>query len=436
MLKNMKIRTKLLLMFLLITAISSVGSVFSLTRMGGPRIGGTPGQTAQTVKNLSQNDMQLMSYVNVIVLVVAVAVSVAIALLMSRDIGRRVNVVTDAAGKLSKGELDVAVDDPSKDEIGLMGAALTETAANLKTYISCLSDNLDRMAQGDLRLRQTVEFAGEFVEIDNSMKKIAASLNEMITQIGRASEEVSNGSGQLSDGAQNLAEGAAEQASEMEQLSARLNEISGNIGKNAENATDVNESMLAVNRELDGGSLQMQRMTASMQKISEASGRIGEIIKTIEDIAFQTNILSLNAAVEAARAGEAGKGFSVVADEVRSLAAKSAEAAQNTAGLIQNSIAAVDEGTEIAGETEESFRKVMEGTRLVADKVGHITETSNRQADSVRGITAGVSRISGIIQTNSATAEESAAASRELSGQAEKMRELVGFFRLREEAEA
>ena len=430
MLKNMKIRTKLLLTFLLITVISSIGSVFSLFRMGGPQMSSGPTGTAKMAQSLSQNDMQIMSVINLVTICVAIAASIVVAILMSRDVSKRVNTVKDAAEKIAKGDLSATVSDPSKDEIGQLGTALTETSATLKNYISDLSENLKKMAQGDLRISQTVKYRGDFIQVADAMALINQSLNQTIRQIDQASQQVSGGAGQLSIGAQALADGATEQASSIEELSASLTEISGTIRETAQNVTNANKNVALVDRELENGSLQMQQLMQAMEKIRTSSDQIGAIIKTIEDIAFQTNILSLNAAVEAARAGEAGKGFSIVADEVRNLANKSSEAVKDTARLIENSVSAVKEGTEIAGATEEALQKIVGGTKQVAAQVSEITQHSNHQAESVDQITLGVSQISGIVQTNSATAEQSAAASKELSEQAQNMMELVGKFQL------
>jgi len=252
--------------------------------------------------------------------------------------------------------------------------------------------------------------------------------------MSQSSEQVSSGSEQVSNGAQALAQGATEQASSIEELSATITEIASNVKLNATSAADASIKVNHVSSELDVSNQNMQDMIAAMSKISDSSSQIGKIIKAIEDIAFQTNILALNAAVEAARAGAAGKGFAVVADEVRNLASKSAEAANNTTALIENSIKEVENGTKIADQTATALKKVVLEATAVSNTVTLISQASNEQANSINQITLGVDQISSVVQTNSATAEESAAASEELSGQAQILKSLVGKFKLKNQA--
>lgn len=335
-----------------------------------------------------------------------------------------------------EGGLSVQVHaDDSKNEIAQLGAAFAESNASIRAYINDIKEMLGNMAQGDLNIVSKLDYKGDFVELENSVRGIVLSFDKALTQINQASEQVSSGSEQVSSGAQALAQGATEQASSIEQLSATINEISANVKDNAANAADAGIKVNKVSSELEASNKHMQEMISAMSNISDSSNKIGNIIKTIEDIAFQTNILALNAAVEAARAGEAGKGFAVVADEVRNLASKSADAAKDTTALIQNSITEVENGTKIADITANDLLQVVEHAEAVAAAVDHISQTSNQQATSIDQVTLGVEQISAVVQTNSATAEESAAASEELSGQAQIMKELVGKFKLKNQTD-
>jgi methyl-accepting chemotaxis protein len=258
----------------------------------------------------------------------------------------------------------------------------------------------------------------------------------MFTYINESADQVSSGAGQVSSAAQALSQGATEQASSIQQLSASITEIAGEVNKNAYDASTANTLSLQASAEVERGNEHMKKMTSAMSDISDSSNEIGKIIKTIEDIAFQTNILSLNAAVEAARAGVAGRGFAVVADEVRNLANKSAEAAKNTTALIESSIQAVKSGTKIANETATSLNAIIEGTKKTAELVGEISKASNNQATSINQITLGVDQISAVVQTNSATSEESAATSEELSAQAQALKSMLSALKLKDHSES
>lgn len=286
------------------------------------------------------------------------------------------------------------------------------------------------MAKGNMDVTIEMDYKGDFAPIKTSMQRILFSLNDALTKISQSSEQVAGGSEQVSSGAQALSQGATEQASSVEELATTINEISVKIKENAQNAQKANDMVGETTEKLTFGNQKMEDLISAMNQITETSNRIGKIVKTIDDIAFQTNILALNAAVEAARAGAAGKGFAVVADEVRNLAGKSAEAVKDTTALIENAIQAISNGTTMADDTAESIRAVSVSAKLVSDLVNQIAQVSNEQATAVLQITQGVDQISGVVQTNSATAEESAAASEELSGQAQMLKQLVGHFKL------
>ena len=367
-----------------------------------------------------------------IVILASLVISAVIALLIARSISRPVSKMAVVAKKMSEGNLNEQIDVDSTNEIGQLAAALSKSNASVRAYIAEITKDLGKIANGDLTVTTTdLDYVGDYKELRDAYFVIVESLNNTLGQINQASEQVSAGSEQVANGAQALAQGATEQASSAEELSASVTEISKHVKENAENAVNASENVNRVRSEIEVSNKNMSDMITAMSQISDSSSEIGKIIKTIEDIAFQTNILALNAAVEAARAGEAGKGFAVVADEVRSLAGKSSEAAKNTTILIENSMKQVENGTNIADRTAKSLLNVVESAEVVADTVEKISQTSVHQSESINQISLGVEQISTVIQTNSATAEESAAASEELSGQAGTMKELAGKFKLR-----
>lgn len=289
------------------------------------------------------------------------------------------------------------------------------------------------MADGDFTVDSVceAEYTGGFHPLLVSFRGIADKLNDTMQQINQSSTQVASGSQQVASGSQALSQGATEQASSVQELASTINEISNRIKQNADNAQNANEKAGSISTEMNVSNEKMHQMIQAMEDITSCSNEIGKIIKTIEDIAFQTNILALNAAVEAARAGTAGKGFAVVADEVRNLASKSADASKDTSALIENSLKAVENGTRIADETAKSLYQAVNDVNEMAGIIGQISQASIAQADSIAQITIGVDQISSVVQTNSATAQESAAASEELSSQSQLMKNLVGRFKLK-----
>lgn len=370
------------------------------------------------------------------VLVIAAIISLAAMLLFIIFILKRqlkpIEGIVHAATEIAQGNLAVELDLSTKYEIGKLANAFHTTVVTLREMISDIDYLLAQMAKGNFRVNSRAEAAyqGDFASLLTSLTNIRNNLSQTLGQINFAADEVSRGSNQVAGGAQALSQGATEQASAIEELSATIAEISEQISMNTGNANQAKEESLLSRERVAHSNGQMEEMIGAMGIISGQSDEISKIIKTIEDIAFQTNILALNAAVEAARAGEAGKGFAVVADEVRNLASKSAEAAQSTATLIEQTIVAVANGAKIADETAKAMVAVVEGTETVTALVEKIAAASNEQADSIGQINQGVEQISAVVQTNSATAQESAAASEELSGQAEMLKELVGGFTL------
>lgn len=374
---------------------------------------------------------QTTIFVIIILIIIASVASLIFATVIAKSIAVPIVGVKGAAAQLAQGDLNINISSSSKDEIGEMTESFMEAATMLKIYITDISRGLSEVAGGNFNVKSTQEFKGDFKAIETSIDKIIESLNSTLTQIDQAADQVASGSDQVSSGAQALSQGATEQASSIEELAATINDISSQVRNNAESADNASRKANDVGGEVGESNRRMQDMLSAMGEISSSSNEIGKIIKTIEDIAFQTNILALNAAVEAARAGDAGKGFAVVADEVRNLASKSAEASKNTAALIERSLHSVENGTRIADETAQSLERVVEGTKAVIEIIDGISAASSEQASSISQVTLGVDQISSVVQTNSATAEESAAASEELSGQAQLLKSLMSQFKLK-----
>lgn len=363
----------------------------------------------------------------------SVIISVIFGVYITTSITRPVNELERAAQDLAHGKLSQAsINYTSRDELGNLAENMRSLVESLTSVIKDEDYLLSEMSHGnfDVHSRAKDCYVGDFQQLITSIRKINSNLSNTLLQISQSSEQVASGSDQVSSGAQALSQGATEQASSVEELAATINEISTQVDQSAKNAQQANEKVMTVGTKAGESSSRMQDMLTAMADISNSSSEIGKIIKTIEDIAFQTNILALNAAVEAARAGAAGKGFAVVADEVRSLASKSAEASKNTAALIENSLRSVEHGKSIADETAQSLSTVVDGVEEVTKVITQITDASVQQADSIRQVTQGIDQISSVVQTNSATAEESAAASEELSGQSQLLKNLVSQFKL------
>ncbi len=345
--------------------------------------------------------------------------------------------LTVLAQTMERGELglngsqSMEIDIHSNNEIGFLAETFQKTILRLKGYIGEISTVLESIAQGDLTLATKQDYVGDFASIRESLDNILNKLNNTMSQIVESSEHVSNGSEQMSIGAQALSQGAVEQASAVEELDSNIRQISEEVGKTAENAVQASQKVEAVGAQLMESNQKMQEMIEAMEAIDARSNEIGKIIKTIENISSQTNILALNAAVEAARAGEVGKGFAVVAEEVRELAGRSAEASKSTAELIERSIEAVKQGTRIASETAEQLVIVVSGANEVVETTNLIAEAARGQADAVFEIREQINQISNVVQTNSATAEESAATSQQLSSQAGLLRNMISMFRIK-----
>lgn len=389
-------------------------------------------QSILDVKDLNKNVTGL-TVLMVSMSVIALLLIIAAITIFLRRMLKPIDAVVDAAKEIANGNLDIHIEISSQDEIGILASTFQSMAKDLSTIIDDVGWLLGEMGLGNFRVntRHEDKYVGQYKKLLLSVREINSNLSNTLLQINQAADQVSGGSEQVSAGAQALSEGTTEQASSIEELAATINEISAQVKETAHNAAQARSQTSAAEDQVTVCSEKMQEMTEAMSDITHKSTEIGKIIKTIEDIAFQTNILALNAAVEAARAGAAGKGFAVVADEVRNLAGKSAEASKSTSGLIEGSIQAVERGTNIANETAGSLLKVVTSSQEVFITVDKIAKAADEEACALAQITSGIDQISNVVQTNSATAEESAAASEELSGQSQILKNLVNRFKLK-----
>ena len=371
--------------------------------------------------------------INLVMMVLAILLSIIVALKLANSLSRPMKACADRMRLLVEGDLESPVPEVvSKDETGMLTQSTAELVDGLSTIIHDIGYLLGEMANQNPDIQSTHRdaYVGDFQSILHSMRNLKVELSEILRQINTSAEQVSSASNQVSSSAQNLSQGAVEQASSVEELAARISEISNQVKNTADSARDVREQTHHAGEGVSVCNQQMQELMNAMEKIHSSSDEIGKIIKTIEDIAFQTNILALNAAVEAARAGVAGKGFAVVADEVRNLASKSAEASKNTSLLITHSTEAVQTGTEIARHTADALSDVVENIQSMVGSIDQISTVSSEQSEAVLQVNEGISQISTVVQSNSATAEESAAASQELSAEATNLKHLVDQFTL------
>lgn len=340
--------------------------------------------------------------------------------------------ICDNIVKMSKGDMGAPVEIArDESEIGTLAGALIDTKEALGSYVGITIDTLDNLSNNNFDLAINQEFLGDFIPIKVALNTIIDSLNNAMSNIKDAANQVNSGSEQVSSGAQTLSQGATEQASAVQQLSASINQIAEQVKSNAENSHHANEISVNTSNKMMEGNEQMNNMLTAMNEINDKASEINKIIKTIDDIAFQTNILALNASVEAARAGAAGKGFAVVADEVRNLAAKSADAANQTTLLIESTISAVENGAKIADSTAATLLEVVEGAKESTSLVKEISIASSEQSSAIEQINVGVEQISSVVETNTATAQESAAASEELFSQAQVLDSEVSKYKLR-----
>lgn len=388
----------------------------------------------RTQERISSLDRQ-SSFIRMAMLATLVLVGIVQLLVMlvtNRRILRPVIAVRDQMGEISKGNLSADFTlEPNTSEIGMLAQSIHETKRELKKYIKDIDSKLAQMAQGSMDLSIGNDYRGEFLPIQNAMRQILDSLNHALSQINLTAEQVSEESKRMASGAEILSNGTVMQSSAVQELSSNIQNITAQVARTSTDADNAKKCSAEAGNELRVCGQKMDELTNAMNDILQSSHQIGGIVKTIEDICFQTNILALNAAVEAARAGEAGKGFAIVADEVQELANKSSASAQDIAELIENSMRLVQFGVSLTADTTSALSAVTSSSLSSAEILGQIADSASQQSETLKQITQSMKQISDVVQTNASTAQESAASAKELSSHAEKLKVSVHRFKLR-----
>ena len=339
--------------------------------------------------------------------------------------------ITKESAQLQEGLLDLEMTYNSPDEVGDLARTLKDSMSLIRSYVTDINRLMGELSQGNFDVHTSTDYIGDFSTIQSSMDSFTRTISNTLEQITEAEQRISANAEQLSSSSQSLAQGATEQASSVQELYATLDGVSQSAKQNVEVASDAQTHADMTSKQVSASGEHMRQMVSAMEDISGTSQQIGQIITTIEDISFQTNILALNAAVEAARAGEAGKGFAVVAGEVLSLAAQSDQAAKATKELIDNCVAATARGTQIVGGVSQELQSTLELVTRSNQDIGVIAEAVRREAEAIMQVTEGIGQISAVVQTNSATSEESAAVSTELFTQANRLKAQIQQFQLR-----
>lgn len=343
-----------------------------------------------------------------------------------------IKLITDEAAKLEAGDLNIHIDIQSEDELGRLSQAFNHISATISNYVKDISEQLSQMADNNMDITITQNYIGDFAPIQVSIEKISQSLNDTLNQIVLSADEVSASSENVSSGAQVLSDGVKEQAAAIEQLATSIESLSKDVAANASDAQSANVTVSEVSQYIEESNTEMESLIHAMSDIRYSSDEIEKIVKTIEDIASQTNLLSLNASIEAARAGEAGKGFAVVANEIRKLATKSAEAVNQTTTLIESSQKAVVNGIGIADNTAKSLVAVVKGSEEILSSMDKISNASQNQKNVLEQLVENIDLISNVVQSNSSSAQNSAMTSVELSSQSKRLHELVNAFHLKQ----
>lgn len=363
---------------------------------------------------------------------------IIVAAILALKIGKRVirSVVAPleeievAAKELAEGNLHVNLDYSSEDEVGSLAKSLKKSIYHLGAYVDDIANSMNEFSKGNFDVKPQVDWKGDFIGIRDSVMEFEKSMSGTVKGIQKVADSVKDGADQVSSSAVELAQGATEQAGITQELTATIESVSDRVSQNAENAKNISKKVENVGEEIVHNNGKMQEMLQSMGEISNSSKEISKIIATINDIASQTNLLALNASIEAARAGEAGRGFAVVADQVSVLASQSSQAAKESTALIETSVSAVERGIIIADETAKQLERVVAGSKEITEEVNGVARTLKEQAAFMAQISEGVNHINDVVQTNTATSEECAAASQEMSGEAATLEGLIRKFKV------
>ena len=372
--------------------------------------------------------------------IVCIIVCLIFAWTLTKKTGKKVldtileplRAVEDVAKELTEGNLHSTLDYRSEDEIGRLAHSMRKSIRILGSYVDDIDRAMKLFAEGNFDVKPEVEWRGDFVGILNSFMQFEKSIGETIKGIQNVSNEVSSAADQVASSSNDLADGATNQAAVVEELTATVAGVSEQVENNSKSAKKISGRVDELGNAILESNGKMHEMVDSMHEINEASKEIDKIIATINEIASQTNLLALNASIEAARAGEAGKGFAVVANQVNSLADQSAQAAKESAMLIETSVMAVEKGMVIAGQTAAQLEDVAENSKIITEEVTNIAETLETQTTEIQQINEGIEQINDVVQTNSATSEECAAASQQMSSEAENLREMIRKFKVAE----
>lgn len=428
--ENLNVRNKIRYSYNFVIKLMVASSILSIVILGI--------LFKDVLKQVGQAGMPINALIVFVLGIIMIVSFVVFAIFFSKKLGETIVqsimqpliAIEEVTKEIAKGNLHCEIDYHAKDKIGELAHDLRKSVSVLASYVDDISNTMDEFSNGNFDVKPQVEWKGDFKGIRDSFKSFEQSMASTIRGIQRVADEVANGSSQVSERSIGLADSSAEQAAVTEELTATITDISEQVEKNAHNAENISEKVKNLGDEIILGNEKMQEMVQSMNEISNASKEIGKIIATINEISAQTNLLALNASIEAARAGEAGKGFAVVADQVAVLAAQSSEAAKESSQLVETSVGAVEKGIIIADETAKQLKNVVNGSNIITGEVIEVANALGAQNDSFIQINEGVEQIDNNVQNNSATAQECAAASKEMSNQAETLDGLIRRFKV------